>query len=122
MAKEVYSVKWRGEDIGSYEVTGMDMWYLDGHFKSNESVLSKEFIELSKTLDLKKVMSDHKLGTRIELSNENKLDGLNELNKNMTGGEKEFIHALVLGNFKDTLCVRMVFDKKAVKILLKDTK
>ena len=66
--------------------------------------LAKEFDGLVKTFECKKVISNHKLGTPIELYEEDNLT-----------------NALVLGYSKEILCIRMVIEKKAVDLIKKES-
>lgn len=99
-----YSVKWRNEEVGSFDVKGIDMWYLEGEFVPNDTALAKEFNDLVKTFDFKKVFKNHKLGTTIEMTN-----------------EEGIITSIVQGYIKNTFCVRMMTSKEGIELVNKES-
>lgn len=85
------NIRWRGEDVGSYVIESVDMWYLDGLFIPNNTHMAKEFSDLVKSLKYEEVFLNHNLGILVELSD-----------------DKGLTKALILGYFGETLGIRII--------------
>ena len=97
---------WKGEKIGKLKDAVPDMWYLEGTWISDNSMLSMEFEELAKTLNWSDVNSDPTCSTRVEIINE------------LKQGEKT--HAVVYGLTDNKLNVRRVYNQEGIDWVLKN--
>jgi hypothetical protein len=105
--EEVFFIIWRNELVGILKNSRMDMSYLEGNFVSNNSGAAKLFQELVSTFNIQETFRDFKKATRVVLKNQL--------------SDEEGIHSVVLELDNDVLSLRNVFDKEAIKILLKTT-
>lgn len=101
---ETYKINWRNEAIGELTQGVIDMYFLEGKWKSYHSEKSLAFENLAKDFDAKEVLSDFTKGTRIQLGYQD---------------SDETIHAVVISLQDNWLFVRKVFHKEAIEWLIK---
>ena len=103
-----FTVIWRDVEIGDFENTIPDMWYLEGDCKPNSTSEAQAFTNLVNKFNAIFVMKDWRHGTRVLLKSKEKNDVLT--------------HALIISLNENKLLLRRVFKKEAIEQLLKNVK
>ena len=103
--EDFLQVWWRGAKIGKFEITAVDMWYLDGNWHPDASPEAKLFETLVSTFNFTEIRNSPEKGTRIILRSAESSPGTN---------------ALVIAMQGDLLMIRQIFDEKAVQWLTKN--
>lgn len=102
-----FKIIWRNVDIGRFEVSGVDMWYLEGNWVPNNTKEAESFEALASNFNVAEVWKNPTKGTKIILKSESDAEG---------------IHSLVLSLQNKFLSVRQVMTEDAVKWLIKNVK
>jgi hypothetical protein len=66
---ESYKVIWDNKEVGQLINPRPDIWYLEGDWKSNETIDSAKFEKLLRSMDPRQVITDLSKGLEIILKN-----------------------------------------------------
>jgi hypothetical protein len=66
---ESYKVIWDNKEVGQLINPRPDIWYLEGDWKSNETIDSAKFEKLLRSMDPRQVITDLSKGLEIILRN-----------------------------------------------------
>jgi len=100
-----YEIIWKDSEIGFLTDVRPDMFYLEGIYHPNATILSKEFADVASKFDAREVMSDPTRGIRAKLQ--------------IKDEEPINVVVLSLGN-KNELFVRQVFNEQSIDWLLQN--
>jgi hypothetical protein len=95
------TIAWHGEVVGDLIDARSDMWYLDGRWEPITSAHSICFVERSILLNQLEVMKGNQRGIVVEIRYENATKDI----------------AILCGPVKQTACVRMVTNEKAIALV-----
>lgn len=103
--ENLYSILWRGVEIGIFEARSSDMWYIDGLWKPHDTQEAKSFDKLVSSFNSQEVMKDPTKGTRVVCK--------------IASTDTSF-NALVISLENGNLFIKQIIDEKAIEWLIKN--
>lgn len=103
-----YNIIWRGSYVGTISETVRDMWLMDGMWTANDTETAVEFERIARSCNPKIVYDDWSKGMHVIIE--------------IPGSVVAQIHSIVLGMEENVLMLRNVFDREAVKWVLKNVR